>query len=98
MYIKLNFSADKQLNYCFRIVDAIINNTGITSIATLNSTATSGTWASALLANLDSNNSEIIRTGTGVTGLTSLTKSHYARLSSETTYGDTHAWTVEFSV
>jgi hypothetical protein len=95
MYIKLNFTADKPLNYCFRLVDAIINNTDITSIATLNSTATSGTWHSSLLANLDSNNSEIVRTGTGITGLTSLTKSHFAKPNIG---DDLHVWTMEFSV
>lgn len=96
MYVKLNFTADKQLNTIFRIVDQIINNSGITSIATLSSTATSGSWWSGLLSNLDTANSEIIRTGTGNTALTSNTKSKYVKSAAETA-SDSHEWTVEFS-
>ena len=97
MYIKLNFTADKPLNYVFRVINECINNTGITSIATLQSTASSGTWHSSLLSGLDATNSEIIRTGTGTTGLTSKTVSQYVKSSSNTTYDDQHYWTVEFS-
>lgn len=97
MYIKLNFTSDKPLNYIFRVVNEIINTSGITSIATLQSTATTNTWWSSLLSGLDANTSEIIRTGTGVTGLTSNTVSRYAKNGSDTAATDEHAWTVEFS-
>lgn len=98
MYIKLNFTAGKPLNYIFRIVNEIINTTGITSVATLQSTATSGSWNSNLLSTLDATNSEIIRTGTGTTALTTAnTKSHYSKNGTSTTYDDEHEWTVEFS-
>lgn len=98
MYIKFNFTADKQINYIFRIVNEIINNTGITSISTLNSVATANSWDASLLQYLDSANSEIIRTGTGVTGLTTAkTVSNYQRNGVNSSYTDEHAWTVEFS-
>lgn len=97
MYIRLNFTADKQLNTIFRVVNEIINTTGITSIATLSSTATSATWWSGLLTGLDTANSEIIRTGTGNTALTTAnTKSKYIKYTAEG-YTDSHEWTVEFS-
>lgn len=95
MYIKLNFTSNKPLNHCFRVVNEIINNSEITSIATLQSNST--TWWATLLSGLDPTNSEIIRTGTGVTGLTSNTVSRYAKNGSGTTYTDEHAWTLEFS-
>lgn len=98
MYIKFNFTSDKQLNYIFRVVNEIINNTGITSIATLQTVATNNTWDASLLQYLDTVNSEIIRTGTGTTGLTTAkTVSNYQRNGANGTYSDEHAWTVEFS-
>lgn len=97
MYVRLNFTADKQLNTVFRVVNEIINNTAITSIATLNSTATAGTWNAGLLSGLDTTNSEIVRTGSGNTALTTTnTKSKYIKLASESNT-DSHEWTVEFS-
>jgi hypothetical protein len=96
MYLKLNFTADKPLNYIFRVVNEIINTSGITSISTLQSTAAAGTWDASLLANLDANNSEIIRTSNALN--TTNTKSHYAKHASpNVSYGDQHYWTVEFS-
>ena len=97
MYVKLNFNAATPLSYCYRIIDGIINNTNITSIATLQSQATSVGWTSALLQNLDATNSEIIRTGSGITGLTSNTVSRFNKISASATYVDDHEWTVEFS-
>lgn len=98
MYIKLNYSADQPLNYIFRVVNEIINTTGITSVATLQSTATSASWHATLLQNLDATNSEIIRTGSGTTGLTTAkTVSHYCKNGTSASYTDEHAWTVEFS-
>ena len=96
MYIKLNFTADKPIGYVFRAVNEIINNSAITSIATLTSNST--TWHSSILSNLDTANSEIIRTGTGTTALTtSLTKSHFSKIGTNG-YADGWEWTVEFSV
>jgi hypothetical protein len=89
MYIKLNYTAAKSAYQVFRAVNEIINNTGITSVATLQSVATAGTWDSTLLGSLDAANSEIIRT-TGVTN----TKSHYYGTNSTKLY----TWTIEHSV
>jgi len=98
MYIKLNFTADQPLNYVFRVINECINTTGITSIATLQSTATAGTWHATLLQNLDTVNSEIIRNGSGATALTTAkTVSHYAKNGQGSSYADQHSWTVEFS-
>ncbi len=75
MLIKLNYSAGnaKWQYQIWRVINECINNTGITSIATLQSTATSGSWDSSLLSGLDTANSYIVRTS----GLsTSNTKSH----------------------
>ena len=89
MYIKLNFTAAKSAYQVFRTVNEIINTSGITSVATLQSTATAGTWDASLLSSLDAANSEIIRT----TGL-SYTKSHYAGTNSTKLY----TFTIEHSV
>lgn len=89
MYIKLNFTAAKSAYQVFRTVNEIINNSGITSVATLQSTASSGTWDATLTSSLDAANSEIIRT----TGL-SYTKSHYAGTNSTKLY----TFTIEHSV
>lgn len=97
MYIKLNFTSDKYLNHIFRIVNEVINTPGIANVASLQSTATANSWWATLLTGLDANTSEIIRTGTGTTGLTSNTVSRYAKNGSGTTYADEHAWTLEFS-
>lgn len=97
MYLKFNFTAGKPLQSIFRAVNEIINNSDITSIATLQSTATAGGWHSSILATLDPANSEIVRTGTGNTALTSNTKSHYTNNFPSGTYEYGHSWTVEFS-
>lgn len=97
MYIKLNFTSDKKLNHIFRVVNEIINNTGIINVATMVANSSSGVWHSSMLAGFDANTSEIIRTGTGTTGLTSNTVSRYAKNGTGTGNDDQHAWTLEFS-
>ena len=75
MLIKLNYTTGnaKWQYQIWRIVNECINNAAITSIATLQSTATSGSWDSSLLSGLDTANSYIVRTS----GLsTTNTKSH----------------------
>jgi hypothetical protein len=89
MYIKLNYTTAKSAYQVFRAVNEIINTSGITSISTLQSTATSGSWDATLLSGLDAANSEIIRT----TGL-SYTKSHYYGTNSTKIYN----FTIEHSV
>lgn len=97
MYIKLNFNSNKQLNHIYRIVNEIINQPAIANVATLQSTATSQSWWPTLLTGFDANTSQIIRTGTGTTGLTSNTVSRYARNGTGPSVDDQHAWTLEFS-
>lgn len=96
MYLRLNFTADQPLNYIFRVANEIINTPTINSISTLQSTANTYSWNATMLQNLDVTNSELIRTGSGVTGLTSNTVSRYAK-GVGSTYADPHIWTVEFS-
>ena len=98
MYVKLNFTAGKSLSNIFRTVNEIINNSGITSIATLQAAAASGTWHASLLSTLDASNSEIVRTGTGNTELTTKTKSHFTNNFQSASSDFGHCWTVEFSV
>lgn len=86
------------MNYIFRAVNEIINDGSITSISALTAKATSSSWNSTILQYLDTTNSVILRTGTGVTGLTSNTASHYAKSTTSTTGSDDHDWTVQFSV
>ena len=97
MFLKLNFTSDKFLNNVFRTVNQIINTPAITSVATLQSTAISQNWNAELLTGFDPNTSEIVRTGTGITGLTSNTVSRYMKAGTSTTHADEHAWTLEFS-
>jgi len=89
MYIKLNFTAAKPAYQVFRTINQIINTSGITSISALTSAASSGTWDATLTSNLDTANSEIIRT----TDLT-YTKSHYSGTPSTKIY----TFTIEHSV
>lgn len=96
MYVKLNFTADQPLNFIFRVVNELVNNTAITSVSTLRNAANTGSWHATLLQNFDDVNSEIIRTGSGITALTSNTVSRYAK-GPGTSYTDPHAWTLEFS-
>ena len=96
MYIKLNFTSDKKIHHIYRVVNEIINTPGIANVASLQSTATANSWWATLLTGFDANTSEIIRTGTGTTGLTSNTVSRYARNGAGAT-DDQHAWTLEFS-
>jgi hypothetical protein len=96
MYIKLNFTSDKKIHHIYRVVNEIINTPAIANVASLQSTATSAGWWATLLTGFDANTSEIIRTGTGTTGLTANTVSRYARNGSGAA-DDQHAWTLEFS-
>lgn len=75
MIIKLEFTSSKFQHVVWRIIKECINNEAITSVAALQSAATSGSWASALLQNFDAANSYIIRTNAPNT---SLTVAHYA--------------------
>jgi hypothetical protein len=88
MFVKLSFSANKSFNHIRQILNAIINDTGINSVAALNTAAAS--WNAAIVAGLDYSTSEIIRTAEPTT-----VKSHLA--DNNATYG-WPVWTLEFQV
>lgn len=88
MFLKLNFTVDKDFSKIRQIVNAIINDTSINSIAVLPTAAAS--WNATVMAGLDYTNSEIIRTVEPTT-----VKSHYARENSGYTMS---SWTLEFQV
>lgn len=89
MFIKLNFTSNKNLRDVFRIANDVINQSSITSADTLNTYLTSSSTAT-VRAGYDPLNSTIIKTGS-----LSTAKSHYARAGS-TTQGTYFKWTVEF--
>jgi len=62
MFIKLQYTANKNINTIFRTVVDIINTPSVTSVAALRSRETSASYHASILANFDDSNSEIIRT------------------------------------
>jgi hypothetical protein len=87
MFVKLNFSANKSWQSVKQILNAIINDTDITNVATLTTKAAS--WAAGITSGLDYSTSEIIRTVAPTT-----VKSHFA----DNTTSLTGVWTLEFQV
>lgn len=88
MFVKLNFSVDKTNVHIRQILNAIINDTDINSVASLITKAAS--WNTNITAGFDYSNSEIIRTVEPTT-----VKSHFA--DSDTSYAQP-VWTLEFQV
>lgn len=76
MYLKLSFTADTNISQVMRMVAAIINNSAITSVASLVSTYTTNSWHATVTQNFDAVNSEIIRTNSPTTSV-----AHIAKLS-----------------
>ena len=74
MYLKLQFTADTNIQQVMRMVTAIINNQSITSVSSLVSTFTSGSWHSTVTQNFDQANSEIIRTNSPTTSVAHIAK------------------------
>ena len=72
MFIKLNYTSNKNIKTVFRAVTDIINTASVTSISALQTRATAASYDSTILSGLDAANSEIVRTvdPTGV-------KAHY---------------------
>jgi len=62
MFIKLQYTANKNINTIFRTVADIVNTSSVTSVAALRSRETSASYHASILANFDDSNSEIIRT------------------------------------
>lgn len=80
MFIKLNFTENKDLEDIFRILKEIINTNTITSAAALQSRMSSPTvWNAELTSGFDVDNSEIIRSVSPTT-----TKAHFCRTTLST--------------
>jgi hypothetical protein len=62
MFIKLQYTANKNINTIFRTVADIINTPSVTSVAALRTRETAASYHASLLNTLDDSNSEIIRT------------------------------------
>jgi hypothetical protein len=62
MFIKLQYTGNKNINTIFRTIADIINTPSVTSVAALRTRATAASYHSSLLDTLDDSNSEIIRT------------------------------------
>jgi hypothetical protein len=88
MFVKLNFTANKSFIHIRQILNAIINDTGINSVAALTTAAAS--WNSAITAGIDYSTTEIIRTVEPTT-----VKSHMAE--NDPSYAQP-VWTLEFQV
>lgn len=87
MFVKLNFTADKNFVHIRQILNAIINDTAIDSVAALATAAAS--WNSAITVGIDYSTTEIIRTAEPST-----VRSHLA----DNTNVATAVWTLEFQV
>lgn len=74
MYLKLQFTADTNIQQVMRMVAAIINTPSITSVSSLVSTYTSNSWHSTVTLNFDQTNSEIIRTNSPTTSVAHIAK------------------------
>jgi hypothetical protein len=88
MYIKLNFTTNKNLFYVFRMLTDIINTTSITDVASFYNRANSASYTSNMISGFDPATSQIIRTSnpTGV-------KAHFSGQPSTTS----SKFTLEFS-
>ena len=72
MYIKLNYSSDKNILDCIRTVDDIINNPSVTSVGALTSRISAAPYGAGITTGFVSGTSEIYRTVSP-----SVTKSHF---------------------
>ena len=62
MFIKLQYTANKNINTIFRTIVDIVNTPSVTSVAALRTRETAAGYHSSILNLLDDSNSEIIRT------------------------------------
>jgi hypothetical protein len=90
MFVKLSFSVNKNFVHVRQILNAIINNSNINSVASLANISAQEGWNANVTSGFDYSNSEIIRTVNPTT-----VKSHLA--DSDPTYSQP-VWTLEFQV
>ena len=88
MYIKLNYSSDKNILDCIRTVDDIINNPSVTSVGALTSRISAAPYGAGITTGFVSGTSEIYRTVSP-----SVTKSHF--FASVLSTGQ-FKWTLQF--
>jgi len=88
MYIKLNYSSDKNILDCIRTVDDIINNPSVTSVGALTTRISGAPYGAGITTGLVSGTSEIYRTVSP-----SVTKSHF--FASVLSTGQ-FKWTLQF--
>lgn len=92
MFIKLQYTANKGIYDCFRTINAIINDTSITSATILDTKFTDDNYHADFKTSYDAANSTIIRTND-----LSTTKSHFCTTGPTGGRGN-YRWTLEFSV
>lgn len=88
MYIKLNYSSDKNILDCIRTVDDIINNPSVTSVGALSTRISAAPYGAGITTGLTTATSEIYRTVSP-----SVTKSHF--FASVLSTGQ-FKWTLQF--
>lgn len=89
MFIKIQYTADKYYHSTLRLLTEIVNDPLITNAATLQSR--SSTWNASLIASIDFDNSEIIRTEDPTNVKMKYTKNNV-------TWQYNHIWIAEFDV
>ena len=92
MFIKLQYTANKPIFDCFRTINAIINDTSITSATVLATKFIDDSYHADFKTSYDAANSTIIRTND-----LSTTKSHFCTIGPTAGRGN-YRWTLEFSV
>lgn len=92
MFIKLQYTANKGIYDCFRTINAIINDTSITSATILATKFIDDSYHGDFTTSYDAANSTIIRTND-----LSTTKSHFCTTGPTGGRGN-YRWTLEFSV
>jgi hypothetical protein len=88
MYIKLNYSSDKNILDCIRTVDDIINNPSVTSVGALSTRISAAPYGAGITTGLTTATSEIYRTVSP-----SVTKSHFFATNLST---GQYKWTLQF--
>ena len=92
MFIKLQYTQDKNLADVFRVIHNIIKTPSITSASSLDAVATAQAWAIDTRSNFDVSNSIVLRTN----DVSTLNSQVYVYYNSSYLYSQ-FRWTLEFS-
>lgn len=93
MFIKLNFTENKDLWDIFRILTDIINTPSVSSVSALQTRITQASYNAELISGFDATNSEIIRSVSPTT-----TKAHFCRESQNSSQYAKFRFTMEMVV